>query len=237
MKKFLIMVVVLAFATGAYGAFSENFDGFVNDQFLDGTPDDNGWHGWGGSPAAGAYVRDDQALSMPYSVEIAGGTDLVQEYTGATSGIWRYTASQYIPNTAGGTTYFILLNNFDDPTSTYAWSVQLNFDTNANILNDDQAAGAENMPIIFDQWVSLVFDIDLDNNTVDTYYGGAFLSTHQWYDANGMPPHQKAIEAVDLYANNADPVYYDNISLSQVPEPGMFIMAGLGLLGLFFRRK
>ncbi len=45
MKKLLIALVVLTFASTAYGAFSENFDSFLNNQYLDGTADDNGWRG------------------------------------------------------------------------------------------------------------------------------------------------------------------------------------------------
>ena len=48
-------------------------------------------------PAATAYTRDTYALSAPNSVEIMTTSDLVHEYTGITSGVWHYTAKQYIP--------------------------------------------------------------------------------------------------------------------------------------------
>ena len=61
-------------------------------------------------------------------------------------------------------------------------------------------------------------DIDLDKNTVDSYYNGTPFSTRAsgptW--ARG---HQLAIQAVDLYPDGDDVgvVYYDNMSL--VPPP------------------
>ena len=75
----------------------DNFDSYENDQFLDGGPDDGGWRGWDNNSGAGAYVRDDYFRSEPYSVEIAGASDLIYEFQ-YTSGNWRLTAWQYIPS-------------------------------------------------------------------------------------------------------------------------------------------
>ena len=44
------------------------------------------------------------------------------------------------------------------------------------------------------------------------------------------------LAAVDLYANGADNVYYDDMSVP-IPEPGILALAGLGLLALMRRRK
>ena len=85
-------------------------------------------------------------------------------------------------------------------------------------MNDDYAAGVE-VPIVKDAWMELRFDIDLDANSVDSYYDGEYFSTHQWADL-GTSPHQLAIEAVDLYPNGANVgvVYYDNMSLDVPPQ-------------------
>ncbi len=73
-----------------------------------------GWKGWDNSPGAGALTSSTQARSPLNSVDVLGGTDLVHEYTGYTTGTWTYTAWQYIPTGMTGNQYFILLNTYAD---------------------------------------------------------------------------------------------------------------------------
>ena len=74
--------------------WSDNFDSYATNSSLHGQ---GGWKGWANDPAATAYTRDTQALSAPNSVEIMTTSDLVHEYTGYDTGVWYYTAMQYIP--------------------------------------------------------------------------------------------------------------------------------------------
>src|SRR4030067_3611190 len=87
-----------------------------------------GWKGWDNSPAAGALTSDDQARSVPNSVAILGASDLTHPYAGYTSGAWTYTAWQYIPTDFTGTSYFILLNTYNDG-GPYNWSTEVSFDS------------------------------------------------------------------------------------------------------------
>jgi hypothetical protein len=192
--------------------WSENFDSYANDSQMHGQ---GGWKGWFNDPNAGAFVRDDQAHSAPHSVEIAGASDLVHEYSGYTTGTWTYTAWQYIPSSVSGITYFILLNSYDDAGLNLNWSLELQFDTGLDtVLNDGPDGGS--LPIIYDQWVEIRDEIDLDNDTQTVFYGGVELFTGSW--ANGMSGGGVAnIAAVDLFANLATPVYYDDVSLMGPP--------------------
>jgi len=56
--------------------------------------------------------------------------------------------------------------------------------------------------------VELKYIIDLDNNTVDKYYNGGLIATDQWDDNN-----HGTLQCVDLFANGASAVYYDDIVL------------------------
>lgn len=188
--------------------WSENFDSYANDSQMHGQ---GGWKGWFNDPNAGAFVRDDQAHSAPHSVEITGASDLVHEYSGYTAGAWTYTAWQYIPSSATGITYFILLNSYDDGGIDLNWSLELQFDLGTDTLINDGPDGGT-LPIVYDQWVEVRNEIDLDANTQTVFYGGTQLFTGSWTE--GMSGGGVLnIAAVDLFANGAAPVYYDDISL------------------------
>jgi hypothetical protein len=205
--------------TIALADWADNFDSYETGSELHGQ---GGWHGWDGNASAGAKVSDAQALSSPNSAAIKTPSDLVHEYEGYTSGQWTYTAWQYIPSeTFTGTerTFFILLNKYNDG-GPYSWSSELRFRVDTDKVHDDFVSG-KSLPIKYDEWVEIRVEIDLDADTQKTYYGGDLLSENTW--KRGQGDADNAIAAVDLYAENPDDVYYDDLSL--VPEP-----ASLGLL-------
>jgi hypothetical protein len=131
---------------------------------------------------------------------------------------------QYIPGNATGTTYFILLNEYNDG-GPNDWSTQLAFDLDANTV--------EGVDLVRDAWVEIKVEADLDNNLADVYYNDTLLTSEAW----GANP---SIAAIDLFANNATAVYYDNIAVAvAVPEPAtltLLVMAALGLLVVARRR-
>ncbi len=230
MKHLVVLATVLAFTTAIAAAnWFDDFDSYATGSQMHGQ---GGWKGWDNNPGAGALLVGAPYFSAPNAVDIHGASDLVHEYSGYTVGQWRYSAWQYIPSTATGRTYFILLNTYND-FGPYDWSVQLPFDLTANTLTDDHVPGAS-LPLVRNAWVELRVDIDLTADTRSIYYNGSLLSTRAWTTGTGSVLN---IAAVDLYANSetgpANTVYYDSISL--VPEP----MAGLLLLaaGLLLRRR
>jgi hypothetical protein len=215
----------------------EDFDAYANGSSMHGQGE---WQGWDNDSAYTAYVTDAQSQSPPHSLDAAGDTDLVHKYSGFTSGQWIYTAWQYIPadfsngdpvSTPPGT-YFILLNKYNDggPNN---WSVQLDFDADTGMLVGD--CGAEDnvsMPYVADRWVEIRVNIDLDEDWTQVHYDGVLL------DDPGLPDHPELgggyqwstgifgndvdgllnIGAVDLFANGATSVYYDDMSLD-APAP------------------
>lgn len=192
--------------------WSDNFDTYANDQFLDGGADDGGWVGWGSAPAAGAYVRDDYAFSSPYSVEIAGASDLVHEYSGYTTGIWNYRAMLYVPTDFAGMSYFILLCGYDGGGAGTVWTVQVHFDSDLDVVVSE--FNLEELPLVYGEWVEFKCVIDLNSDWLQIYYDGALLAEHAWTDTvQGTGGGTLNIAAVDLFANGASPVYYDDISL------------------------
>jgi hypothetical protein len=79
-------------------------------------------------------------------------------------------------------------------------------------------AGAS-LPLITDQWVELRLEIDLEGDNQAFYYDNQFLYQGSW--AEGVSGGGILnIGAVDLFANGASSVYYDDLSLVQsIPNP------------------
>ena len=102
-------------------------------------------------------------------------------------------------------------------------------DLDANLVTDYDT-GTGDVPIVYDQWVEVLVEIDLDTNTRTTYYNGAPLGTRYWYN-DSDPTHMQAIAALDLWADlGGNPVYYDNLAL--VPEPAsvLLLVCAVGLI-------
>jgi hypothetical protein len=191
-------------------SWSDNFDEYPTGFQLHGQ---GGWAGWGDVPASGALTSDVHARSTPNSVDILGVSDLTHSYIGYTSGIWTYTAWQYIPTGFTGTTYFNLLNTYTFGGTDTKWSAQVNFNSSTGLSTNDGPAGGT-LPLITGQWVEIRDEINLDSDTQSFYYGGELLFTDSWMD--GMSSGGVLnIAAVDLFANDASSVFYDDMSLSQ----------------------
>jgi hypothetical protein len=221
----LIMALVPAVLAGG-PSWGDNFDGYAPGTDLHNM---NGWKGWFNDPSFTAFTSDAQARTAPNSVDIVGNADLVHEYS-ENAGFWLYRASQYIPGNLAGQSYFIMLNQYDDAGATNNWSVQVIFDGATGMLSDTGASGAT-ATYVADQWVDVCLEIDLVNDTQEFYYNGASVYTGSWsghVSGGGVT----AIGAVDLFANGASSVYYDDMYLTagaagdcQNPSP----MAGISM--------
>jgi hypothetical protein len=185
-----------------------------------------GWEEWGFN--TGALITDLVSQSPDNSVEIVGATDIVHRYAGYTSNKWLYKSYLYIPSDMAGQTYFILLSTFNPPT--YTWAVQFSFDSNDGLIHCDCGLSPGN--VIFgayptDEWIEIRVYIDLDEDWTQIYVNGFLL------DDPNLPDHPTLgggyvwtggvfggetnpldIGAVDLFANNASSVYYDDMTLA-----------------------
>jgi hypothetical protein len=192
----------------ASAQWSDDFDSYANGQSLHGV---GGWKGWDNNPAATAYVTNLYARSAPHSVDITPTSDLVHEFSGYTSGAWVVTAWQYIPSTATGQQYFILLNTYVDggPNN---WSTEIQF-ANGLVINDGDGAS---LPLIYDEWVEVRVEINLDTDLQTMYYGGSYLTQTSWTDGLSGGGALN-IGAMDLYSAGASDIYYDDISIEAPP--------------------
>ena len=228
----LACAALLAAAGQANAEFISHFDAFVPDADLVGV---DGWHGWDNVASAAGVVSDDIAYEGPNSLLVTGYTDAVQTYTGATAGTWMLEAKQYIASGQSGLSYFIVMNRYTPGANgdSAAWSAQVKFDLASGLLSDDFRGGS--LPIAFNQWADLRLEIDLDADTVNTFYNDAHLSSGSWTRSGSS---SLAIAAIDLYSGDANATYYDNVSLSpDVPSPGVPGAAALAIAGLCARLR
>ncbi|UCD74916.1 MAG: hypothetical protein JSV91_14155 [Phycisphaerales bacterium] len=235
MKRLLLLFTATAVAgwlsSATHAGWYDGFDTYADGQWLDGGADDGGWKGWFNDPAFGAQVTSAYWYSSPHSVDIVGNADLVHEFAGADYGQWIFTAWQYVPDNFSGLSYFILLNTYNDAGSGLNWSTQVSFDSSTGLVNSEFEGAT--LPMITGQWVELRVEIDLDNDWQEFYYGGNLLTAKSWSDGVSGGGALN-IGAVDLFANGATSVYYDNMSL--VPTPGAGVLLVLGLAARRRRR-
>jgi len=115
-----------------------------------------------------------------------------------------------------GEAYFILLSDYTDGGGQdNTWAVQMRFDSGLMIVESE--FDSISLPLILDQWTEIEVEIDLDSDWIEIYYNGDFLLEKAWTATiNNDGSGQLNIGAVDLFANSASTVYYDDLSLEEV---------------------
>jgi len=228
MKHILLAAACAAMlAAPALGDWAEDFQSYGLGP-INGV---GGWIGWDGGATA-ATVAADPAAGAPAGnqvIRLAANDDAVQVFSGYTGGAWVFKAKQYIPSANHGQasdgtpldTWFILMNTYNVG-GPKGWSSQLHFDLWHDIVVDTEAASGF-VPVIYDQWVEIKVEIDLDANFKTTYYNGTKLAVSPWYYVSDTTDHHKALAALDLWGDDGgDGVCYDDISIT----PGTPVVLG-----------
>jgi hypothetical protein len=206
----------------------DNFDSYT----LGSISGQGGWEGWTSIPSVAGTVSTLQAFSGTQSLQVVAGNDTVRPFSGVTAGQWTLSLQQYVPSASSGGSWVILMNSYP---SSLNWSVNVFTDITGNVIESDEVPGAT-LPLLKDQWVNIRFDIDLDANSVTSYYNNALLATHPW-QSGGL----NQLQALDLYPDEdtgggtaqVGSVFYDNVQLTLVPEPstiGLLLLSGLAVL-------
>ena len=199
----------MALAARAAAVF-DDFESYAVGSNLHGQ---GGWAGWAGDAKAGALVSTNFSFSPTRSVNITGASDIVGPPWGSPGYTNQlvFSVMQYIPSTSTGTNFVILLNTYRSPygPADLNWSVQIQNNMATSQIISDLGGGAT-LPMVKDQWAEVRCEINLASNSVSEFYNGQLLSTHAWQDGTGL----NEIQALNLFANNAGPVYYDNVSLT-----------------------
>jgi len=171
-----------------------------------------GWFGWDNAPAAAATVDATRARTGTNSLLVGATTDAVRPGIGLTSGRWNVSAWLYIPTggLVGGDVYFIA-NSVYNHGGPYTWTTELKC-SGTTIVDDLRPTTPQ--PLVFDQWVELRADVDLDANTVAYYYNGGRISRGA-YTILGGP---RALANIDLFSTGGT-CNWDDICFQKISPP------------------
>ena len=228
MNKTSFLLGLAALSSPAVAQFADDFESYAVNSPIEGQ---GSWSNWDGGVYPYNTVNGVLASNGTQSLRIAGSadpncafcSDTVSDLGGPyTSGQWTFTCKQYIPNEFGGTTYWIMLNQYA-PAGPWSWSVQVPFNASTAMVSPDTNAaaimqGPNSVPIVFDQWVELKAEIDLDNDVASIYYDGQLLAEYVW--SIGVSTAGTAtLQALDLFPadQNVSEVFYDDFKI----EPGL----------------
>lgn len=224
-RTIAILAALLLVGGVAQANWSDDFDSYAAGTKLHNV---GGWYGWNNVAGAAGTVSADRSRSSPHSIACSTplGEDTVHPFTGYTSGEWVFTAYQYIPSGLNGITYFILNNEYAHNAG-QDWAIEMHMDPATNQVTEVIHNSGLSAPVVYDKWVEIRTEIDLDNNHVRNYYNGTKLSDGQWnIRTNGLIE----LQAVDLYAPHGSTVYFDDLSLVPEPTTALLVLAGLALL-------
>ena len=175
-----------------------------------------GWRNWLDDPDLTALVTDERAASGSRALRIDSASDLMQELE-ATAGRWRLTVWVYTPSDMTGAASFLLLNEYDhegDFVSRPAWSVWTEFAADDGMVRSVDTGLT--LPLIYDEWVELRVEVDLERDLVLQYYDAALLARSSWTHRAGRPEWA----AIDVFGYTASAIYYDDLELLRLPEAG-----------------
>lgn len=215
-------IFAIAAAQAALAQFSDDFESYAAGSAIAGQ---GGWEEWAGSTDVSGHISTLFANSGTKSLEIMGnpggttglGDDTVHRFTGATSGRWIFKIMTYVPSTASGTGWVILMNTYPPPTGSAWWSVQVQFNATANTVKSVHT-GAPTVPLVEDQWVEFRVEVDLDTDMASYFYNNQALATNvSWRNLYATGGAQD-IAAVDLYGGEPTTggitgMYFDDVML------------------------
>ncbi len=190
--------------------WSDNFESYSNGQVLYHV---GGWSGWDDVEAVAGSCSTAHAHGGTKSILVEGADDAIQTFEGLTSGSGTITAWVYTPVSTFISDAFFLVQNEYAHGGPYEWCIDLEFDFEGDggggpgTVVDAFRAETNAPSIVFDQWVEIRCEVDIDNDTITSYYNNIEVSRGQLFIRGGA--HE--IKNLDLYTVGTTN-FYDDIS-------------------------
>jgi hypothetical protein len=155
------------------------------------------------------YLGDGQ------SILVEQDDDLIWDLDGINTGSGEVIFYMYIPSSDDAGAYYNMLHNYAAANSNWAFEVFFASASSGDqsYINLDQLVYFD---AIYDTWVEVRHEIDIDNDLITLYYNGEMISSWAW--SNGSTGLSNVLDALNLFGFcTGTPcsgfTYYDNIEI------------------------
>lgn len=212
--KSTMVVLGLAGLTTAASAqsFSENFDSYADGSSIVGQGPWEVWYTGG----VDAQVSGEHASSGANSLRLDAFSDIVQQFTGVSSGSWRFGAKVYMPSDSTGAPrdlFIILLNGYGGGGGVDNWSVQLRFGADDGVI--ESQFGGQTTPLTLDQWIDVKIEFNLDTDDLDILIDDVMLAENLVWSTNVSGGGALNLAACDLFSNGIVGGFIDDVYLEE----------------------
>jgi len=233
-NHYLLLLLFIPFLSFSQTiVYSQDFESFNSNELLEPQSTEiNGWWGDFTSSYVSTQFSNSGTNSAVFWTNANLGasnatSDAVLEFSDITSGMYELNFYVYQPSSttndpispAGG--YYNLLQQYDAVAGTATWAMEMYFmdQSQMDVLGYTGllvAGGGVNITFntIYDQWVEVKHEINLDDDIISVYYDGNLLNTWQYSLQASGGIGVAELAAIDLYAACAP----QNISAVCSPE-------------------
>ncbi len=177
------------------------------------------WAAWPGG-ATGGLVNADSAQSGSQSMLIdgsIGGQDALLVFGDRTEGHYRLKYSVLVPSGSNG---YMNLQHMAPTSAAGFWAIDLYFDDGGEGRLETNDGGAERtFSYAQDEWVDVIFYIDIDNDEARVIVGEYTVEAWAWSNAAGAASTQ--LNSMNFYPIDASYKFYiDDVEFWQIPAAG-----------------
>ncbi|MBJ05247.1 MAG: hypothetical protein CMP65_05050 [Flavobacteriales bacterium] len=197
----------------------EDFESYSNNSSIDNQS--NEWFGWDGLNS-NVNVISTGFNNSNQSILVEQDDDLLHSFGEISSGIGEIIFWMYIPSSGGAGAYYNILHDYNENDSQNSiWAHQITF---ASSESGDQsvidAGGYEAVffDAIYDTWVEVRQEIDIDSDNTSLYYNGELLYTWQFSLDAGGEQQLNILDAINFYGyctgnGCTGEAWYDNLEI------------------------
>ena len=180
-------------------------------------PQSNNWIGWDNSNSGVDVVDFSMStyLGDSQSILVEQDDDLIWDFDDVNAGSGQVIFHMYIPSEDNAGAYYNMLHDYAAANSN--WAFQVFF---APASSSEQSYVDLDQPVyfdaVYDTWVQVRHEIDIDNDTISLYYNGELITS--WAFSTGSTGFSSVLDALNLYGFcTGNPcngfTYYDNIEI------------------------
>ncbi|MEC8537913.1 MAG: trypsin-like serine protease [Bacteroidota bacterium] len=199
--------------------WSENFESY-NSSNID--PQSTDWVGWD-NINSGVDVTENFGFGSNQSILVEQNDDVVHIFDGINAGSGEVIFWMYIPSSGGAGAYYNILHGYNTPNAgqNSIWAHQIMFasaESGEQSVLDAAGYAAVSFDAIYDTWVEVRQEIDLDNDYTTLYYNGQELYSWQFSQDAGGEQQLNVLDAINFFgtcggAGCTAMAYFDNIEM------------------------